>query len=705
MHIDFTSCYLSHSVDNIWYSFENIVVNAMKLFIPIKKHHSVQHPPWFNSDIRHCLNCLRTLRRKQRSSPSINILNKISSLESSLQSKILIAKREFESKLIGTSSTNSSKIFKYLKTVTQSNDIPTTVCFESSTASTDFDKANLFNKYFYSVFHDPSNMPNIDELPDISGSIQTIVITISDVYEALMSLDINKSVGKDEISPRVLQSCAQSLCAPLHYLFSMSLRYASIPSMWKVHKIVPIFKAGDSNTVSNYRPISLLSNVSKVLERLIYNKIINFVSKTISPVQFGFTKQCSTLQQMLIFLNFIINSASQTDVIYFDLRKAFDTVSHSILLRKLWFSGITGTLWTWFKNYLTDRHQQVSINNVYSNLLPVVSGVPQGSILGPLLFIMYINNITSFIHHCSLLKFADDAKCYMHITNECDPTALQEDINSLVTWSETTDMNFSVKKTIHLSFKCKVPTAYYMFDTVISHQDSHKDLGIIVSEDLSWNKHYSFIIARAYRILGLIRRTITSPHCPSIMVKLYISLVRSQLLYCTQIWRPHLLKDCLNIERVQRRATKYMLSDYSSNYKSRLLELKLLPLMYLFELQDILFAIKSIKSPTKQFTITDFISFNTANTRSGSSNKLIHQTHLNNISRHSYFHRLPNLWNALPIIDLDQSFQVIKSKLKKYLWNHFVVNFDDSNPCTLHYLCVCSSCHIKKPPVTNFSHL
>ena len=137
---------------------------------------------------------------------------------------------------------------------------------------------------------------------------------------------------------------------------------------------------------------------------------------------------------------------------------------------------------------------------------------------------MYINNITSFIHHSDLLKFADDAKCFVHMITELDQIALQEDVNALITWSSTTDMNFNLKKTVHLSFKCKAATSYYMFDTVISHQDSHKDLGIIISEDLSWNIHYSFIIARAYIILGLIRRTISFSHCPSIMVKLYISL-------------------------------------------------------------------------------------------------------------------------------------------------------------------------------------
>jgi len=212
-------------------------------------------------------------------------------------------------------------------------------------------------------------------------------------------------------------------------------------------------------------------------------------------------------------------------------------VSHGIFLSKLWMSGITGILWTWFKDYLTHRHQQISINNI--NSLPVVSGVPQGSILGPLLFIIYINNIN---HHSDILKFADDAKCFKHIIiTGVDQLALQEDVNALVTWSGTTDMNFNLKKTVHLSFKRKTATPYCMFETVISQQDSHKDLGIIISEDLSWNKHYSFITVRAYKILGLICRSISFPHCPSIMVKIYISLVRSQLLYCTQVWQPYLI--------------------------------------------------------------------------------------------------------------------------------------------------------------------
>ena len=201
---------------------------------------------------------------------------------------------------------------------------------------------------------------------------------------------------------------------------------------------------------------------------------------------------------MLIFVDQIINSPLQTDVIYFDIIIAFDTVWHGILLKKLWSIGITNTLWSWFKDYLSNRYQRVTINNSYSDPLPVVSGVPQGSILGPLLFIVYINDMSSYINHMysQYLKFADDTKCFLHINTLSDHIALQEDITSIFTWSLAldSDMDFNFKKFIHLSFKSKLDTThiiiYTISDTRIPRSDSHKDLGITLSVDLSWDKHY-----------------------------------------------------------------------------------------------------------------------------------------------------------------------------------------------------------------------
>jgi len=211
---------------------------------------------------------------------------------------------------------------------------------------------------------------------------------------------------------------------------------------------------------------------------------------------------------MLIFTDHIINSPLQTDAIYLDISKAFDTVSHSILLTKLWSIGITGTIWSGFKAYLSHSYQHVSINNCYSDLLPVFLGVPQGSILGPLL---YIKDMTSYTHQCQLLKFADDAKCFKHIATCSNCDSPQEGIAALFTWSKESDLDFNyLKKVAYLSFKHKFNATYTMSDTPIPHADYHKDPGLILSEDLSWNRHYKFIISHAHKTLGLIRCTFTS---------------------------------------------------------------------------------------------------------------------------------------------------------------------------------------------------
>uniref|UniRef100_A0A1X7SEQ1 Reverse transcriptase domain-containing protein n=1 Tax=Amphimedon queenslandica TaxID=400682 RepID=A0A1X7SEQ1_AMPQE len=231
-----------------------------------------------------------------------------------------------------------------------------------------------------------------------------------------------------------------------------------------------------------------------------------------------------------------------TDVIYLDFQKAFDTVPHKVLLDKLWSIGIQGNLWNWFYSYLNSRLQTVSINGHLSSFLPVLSGVPQGSLLGPLLFLIFINDLPSYVHTAKLLLFADDTKCYSSSNLSAQ---LQEDINRLFQWS-LTNISFNSSKSSSIRFNttsaCSPPD-FFLNDQLILHSTRQKDLGVIFSNDLSWSSHYENIISKAFKTLGLIRRIVGSQTTVTIRKNLYIVLVRSQLTYCSQIWRPHLLKD------------------------------------------------------------------------------------------------------------------------------------------------------------------
>ena len=700
---NFSVCLRSGNIEFIWAMIKSFLYHAMCLYIPKIRLRSQQDPLWFNPSIRHQINCLNTLRRKFRSHPSPLKASKIELLELQLQQCISSAKSNFESQLLLSLHPNGmSKVFRYIRNITGENNIPNVVYHQGISAESEHEKVDMFNRYFHSIFTMSSfNCPNFNQLSSIHPNLSDISITEEEVFQTLSSLDPSKAAGCDGIGPKLLRHCALALYQPLHHLFCLSLSQSYIPAEWRLHLIKPIFKSGERCLVQNYRPISLLCVSSKVLEKIIFNHILQFANDKISTHQFGFMHHRSTLQQWLIVLNAIFNSSSnssQTDLIYLDFKKAFDSVAHNELLFKLWHFGITGNTWKWLLAYLFNRSQCVSINSTTSTSVPVISGVPQGSILGPLLFLIYINDLPDVVMSSKVLLFADDVKCFKSISNYSDSGCLQDDISRLATWSSTWSLPFNVKKCSIFSVFSRghysqVFYPYFLNDVILTRDNTHNDLGIVLTSDLKWRDHYKSIMAKSYKILGLLRRVFSSVHCHQAKKVLYISLVRSKLLYCSPIWRPHLLSDIKALESVQRRATTFILNSYDSDYRLRLLSLQLLPLMMILEINDVLFFVKSLKEPTDHFDISRFVTFCSGCTRLASSLKLKHSlVTTNNSTRNFYFNRLPRLWNSLPLIDISQSLSTIKIKLYKHFWNHFTANFDPDNLCSYHYLCSCANC-------------
>ena len=292
-----------------------------------------------------------------------------------LADDISTARATYESQLVESfvSSKNSSKLFSYVRSQTHQNLIPSQIVANNIPQTTDLDKAHAFNMYFHSVYL-PSKDLTMPSSVSVNSNLSSIDISIHDTLTALIELDPRKSKGIDGIGPLVLKQCATPLCTPINHLFVKSLQFSSIPSEWKVHCITPVYKSGDKSLVENYRPISLMCIVSKVLERLIYDQVSVFLSDSISPSQFSFLPAKSTLQQLLVFLSDLFHNQinkEATDVLYLDFRKAFDTVQHDVLLQKLWRVGITGNLWLWFKEYVCCRHQCVFVNGSLSDTVEV----------------------------------------------------------------------------------------------------------------------------------------------------------------------------------------------------------------------------------------------------------------------------------------------------------------------------------------------
>ena len=308
------------------------------------------------------------------------------------------------------------------------------------TGKTPRDKAEVLNSYFSPAFQKSTvNLENGDiEIAShfpIDFELSEIFVSEEEVINYLRNLDDNKSHGPDEIHPRLLKVCCEQIGPSLCALFNHSLDCGRLPTEWKSANITPVYKKGSKELAENYRQISLLSIVSKTLERCVCNNLYHHVSGLISKDQHGFIRNRSCVTQLLSVFHTIggnLDRNIQTDILYLDFAKAFDSVNHSILLAKLKSYGVTGKLWSLFAHYPHGRFQRVVVDGVASQWTSVSSGVPQGSILGPILFIIFINDLPNSITHKSKMALhADDSKVYSNISSIQCCKSLQQSPDSL----------------------------------------------------------------------------------------------------------------------------------------------------------------------------------------------------------------------------------------------------------------------------------
>ena len=526
--------------------------------------------------------------------------------------------------------------------------------------------------------HENTDCPSIVAPNEPTNDLSNINISKLDVTNALKTLKVNKAPGPDMLYARTLIELKDIICDPLSVLFNKSLACGLVPSDWKMANVTPIFKKGSKVKPENYRPISLTSIVGKLMETIIKKALISHMDKfnLIKSSQHGFRAKKSCLTNLLDFYDRVVNHYDNhraVDIVLLDLQKAFDKVPHKRLLGKLQSLGIRGNIYNWVENWLAERTQRVVINGVSSKWKPVSSGVPQGSVLGPVLFNCYINDIDDGIDSY-ISKFADDTKLTIPASNIEDTVILQNDLNKISNWAEKWLMTFNTKKCkiIHIGNK-NINYDYTMYGETLSVVSSEKDLGVIVDNHFKGSEQCTGAVKRANSLLGLIARTFDFKN-EKIIITLYRSLVRPHLEYCSPVWSPHLRKYIDKLERVQRRATKMIPSLRQLPYEERLKRLKLTSLEDRRLRTDMLVLYKILNNIDK-IDYHDYLNLSNSCTR-GNEYKLKKRTTNCDTSKYWFFSRVIGAWNNLPAHIVNwNSVGAFTKRLDEYMKNNKLVCF------------------------------
>ena len=590
--IDFDCSMDNTDVNELWHSFKEKFTSVAERHAPtiLKRVRGLNNCPWLNNSIKRQMRQRDFLLKKARKSGLQVDWTKYRSQRNRVNNLIKKEKENYNRRLIHENSRDVNSFWRTVKKIVpdKSKEASPTIKIDGVLSTNKSLIANAFNKFFVNTAASLCNSFAQAKTKVLACAFSTRAnnstflfaqVSESTVLSEICRLKSGKAVGLDNIPPRLLKDAAGIICKPITAIINASLSQSKVLEDWKAAYVIPLYKKGKkgkTDNIDNYRPISILPVISKLLERTVHSQLVKYLQENhlLSPYQCGFRKQHSTTFAALSFADTIkrnIDQGLMTGAVFVDLRKAFDTIGHSLLLKKLSSIGIKGKELKWFEDYLKDRTQTVGVGGVSSDPLSITSGVPQGSILGPLLFVLHVNDLPHSIRHCNVLMYADDTVlfCAGQNTSVIQET-LNQDLSNISAWLQDNSLFLNTTKTETMLFGTHAKLAKFKDFNININGLSIKRvyefmyLGVIFDDTISWTSHIKYIVSRAGKRLGMLsrlRRNLTV-HAAN---TLYLSFIRPIFDYCDSVWNCCGSVNASTIDNFQRRASKIVTRTKDSN--------------------------------------------------------------------------------------------------------------------------------------------
>ena len=567
-----------HSVDGGWNFFRGVLMEILTK-IPFKYVGNKKDAPFVTSFMKRCI---RRRKRKFKKAKLTGLSADWTAYEEQnkfTKQVVRRGKENFYNKLLNVSFDNKKFFALVNRNKVDKVNIPD-LNYNGQLVRSPFEKAKVFNSFFGSVFQkeDINFVPSkgVSTFPEAPE----FTFEVSGVRHLLLNLKSSKAAGSDDLPSMLLKTLADDLAVPMTLFFRKCYFIGTCPQGWKNAFVCPVFKnKGCRSDPSSYRPVSLTPICSKIFEHIMVSNLMRFVESQniLKEEQHGFRKGRSCELQLSMFVDDLhksYNSNFQTDAVFLDMAKAFDKVPHARLAEKLHFYGIRGKNLVWIKDFLKYRSQQVVVEGIRSSKVDVASGVPQGSVLGPFLFLIYINDLVDQLSgDVKMRLFADDCVVYVSYQNlqaQLAVNSLQSVLDKIGSWADRWLMEFNPGKSALLRFsrrRCCNPSIYRLGSASIPVEKKYKYLGVLITDALKWDKHVESITAKASQSLGFFKRNLKGCSI-KVKKKVYETCVRPQVEYASVVWGPMKrvrAQKCMleeNLEKVQKRAARWALSDY-----------------------------------------------------------------------------------------------------------------------------------------------